>query len=109
MTVGEISDVLRLNAERNQFEANAKTDMLKALIESEKRFAAFNAYWSGAYSRSDTKIPRNLLNAFPEIFGRTHGGGIKAENWQEAERALVQIAANFNRNKGGGKNGNGNR
>ncbi|MBO6301853.1 MAG: hypothetical protein J6N15_05405 [Ruminiclostridium sp.] len=84
MTIGEISDVLEYH--RKCEEEREKT---------ETRRAAFISFWGGYYSRINVKMPQTVVKAFPEIFGRTKGGGIKAENWQECERALMQIAANF--------------
>lgn len=89
-----MNDILQANAE-----------MQKAAAKSEVQNAAFNAYWGGYYSRPKVKLPETLARAFPGIFGRTQGGGIKSENWQESEQALLQIAANFKK-KGGVKNGN---
>lgn len=61
--------------------------------------AAFVAYFGGYYSRPNVKLPESLVRAFPSLFGRSESGGIKAENWQEGERALMQIARSFQSKK----------
>lgn len=63
--------------------------------DNEQRIAAFTAYYSGVYSQY--KPPRTLTRAFPSLFGRTSDGNIKAENWRESQKALQQIAKNFNK------------
>jgi hypothetical protein len=88
MTLGEILDFIDFS--RRKYERT---------IETDTQLSAFNAFWSGAYSRSDTRLPENHMKAFPTIFGRTADGQIKADNWQESERALRQIAERFNQNK----------
>ena len=88
MTFGEIIDFIKFSRKKQEAE-----------IESEMQKAAFTAYWSGAISRAGGRIPDCPQKMFPSLFGRTSDGQIKAENWQESERALRQIAERFNQNK----------
>lgn len=88
MTFGEILDFIEFT--RNKTEK---------MIECDMQLSAFNAYWGGYYSKERTRMPETLPKAFPALFGRTADGQIKAENWQESERALRQIAERFNQNK----------
>lgn len=88
MTFGEILDFIDYNRKKQEKQ-----------IECELQATAFNAYWGGYYSRPRVKMPETLPKAFPALFGRTGDGQIKAENWQESERALRQIAERFSANK----------
>ena len=84
MTPGEITSVLSFANDRE--EARQKREL---------RGLAFAAYYSGGYSRETTKLPRTVREAFPELFGRMEDGQIKAEDWQESERAMAAWAARF--------------
>lgn len=88
MTLGEILDYIDFT--RRKYERTIETDM---------QLTAFNAYWGGYYSKPQVRMPETLPKAFPSLFGRTADGQIKADNWQESERALRQIAERFNQNK----------
>ena len=88
MTFGEVEDVLTFARDREEAKADAD-------IKS----AAFTAYFSGAYARPGVRLPQSLVRAFPDLFGRTADGGIKAENWQESKRAMMMLADNFNASK----------
>jgi hypothetical protein len=85
MTIGEIQDTLEFYNKREE-----------VLLNVNMQRSAFIAYYGGAYSRQGVKLPSTIQKAFPSLFGRTDDGQIKAENWQESERALRQIAARFN-------------
>lgn len=87
MTLGEINRYITYNRKKQEEEAD---DTLKT--------AAFTAYYSGMFGHC-RRMPDTLQKAFPSLFGRTADGQIKAENWQESERALRQIAERFNQNK----------
>ena len=88
MTLGEILDFIDYS--RRKYERT---------IETDTQLAAFNAYWGGYYSKPRVRMPETVPKAFPWLFGRTADGQIKADNWQESERALRQIAERFNQNK----------
>lgn len=88
MTLAEIESVLK--AYYRQAEEKNRDEWQRA---------AFVAYFGGYYSRPNVKLPENVMRAFPSLFGRSESGGIKAENWQEGERALMQIARSFQSKK----------
>ena len=76
----------------------------KRRAEREKheiRCALYSAYYGAGLSRA-SRFPKSITQAFPELFGRTEDGQIKAENWRESEAAMHRIAAKYNRGKGGG-------
>ena len=84
MTVGEITSVLRYAGEKA--EAEQRGEMINS---------AFIAYYGGAFSRMDIKLPRSIKTAFPELFGRTSDGQIPVENWQEGYAAMENIKRQF--------------
>lgn len=88
MTYGEILDFIDFS--RHKYER---------MVEVDTQLSAFNAYWGGYYSKPQVRMPETLPKAFPSLFGRTTDGQIRADNWQESERALLQIAERFNQNK----------
>lgn len=88
MTVGEIASVLRYAGEKE--EARQRGEMINS---------AFVAYYGGAYSRTDIKLPSTIKRAFPGLFGRTEDGQISAENWQESYAALEQFGRQFEARK----------
>ena len=71
------------------------SDKAEAEHHNEAYNAAFIAYYGGAFSRLDMKLPSSMKKAFPELFGRTADGQIPVENWQEGYAAMENIRRQF--------------
>ena len=63
--------------------------------------AIYTAYYGAGLSRA-SRFPRRITDVFPELFGRTEDGQIRAENWRESEAAMRRIAQRYKRGKAGG-------
>lgn len=94
MTFGEINEFVKYTNEKTKDDA-----------KFQQMLSAFNAYWSGAYSRPGTPLPHNAGEAFPHIFDAQNGINVK-NNWQASKYAMMQRVALFKqqKNKGGVNN-----
>ena len=84
MTPNEIERVLSFAAEKAA--AEKKDAVINALL---------TAYHAGGFSRCKD-FPDSLDKAFPELFGKSKDGGVKADNWRQAKAAMAARVAAFN-------------
>ena len=84
MTPNELERIIGFASEKAKSEH--KNSVINALL---------TAYHAGGFSRC-ARLPESFDKAFPELFGRSKDGGIKAENWKDSKAAMAARVAAFN-------------